>query len=109
MSVVGGVGALGRASRDSGAGGRDGRLRRRLFDFRRVACNAIYGVDAVSFASETAGEASLFDSRPVGDSPADRRNVHGVLLGPAVRVDRMVAFRNDLVLGGDRNRRLRGV
>ena len=109
MSVVGGVGASRRASRDAGAGGGDGRLRRRLFDFRRVTRNAIYGFDALSFASEAASEAGFRDSRPFGDSSVDRRNVHRVLLGADVRLGGLVAFRDDLGLGGDRNRRVRGV
>lgn len=109
MSVVGGVGAARRASGDAGARRGDGRLRRRLFDFRRVACNAIYGVDALSFASEAASETGFRDSRPFGDSFVDRRNVHRILSWADVRLGRLVAFRNDLVVGGDRNRRVRGV
>ena len=109
MFVVGGAGALGRAGRDAGSGGRDRRLRRRIFDFRRVAGNAIYGVDALSFASEAASEAGFRDSRSFGDSFADRRDVHRVLFGAVVRLGRLVAFRNDLGVGGDRNYRVRGV
>lgn len=109
MSGVGGVGALGRASGDAGSGRGDGWLRRRLFDFWRDACNAIYGVDALSFASETASETGFRDSRPFGDSFADRRNVHRILFGADVRLGRLVAFRDDLGVGGDRNRRVRGV
>jgi len=107
--VVGGVGVARRSGRDSGSGGRDRRIRRRVFNFRRVARNAIYGVDALSFASEAASEAGFRDSRPFGDSLVDRRNVHGILSRPNVRLGRLVAFRDDLGLGGDRNRRVRGV
>ena len=109
MSVVGGAGALGRAGGDASPRRRDRRVRRRLFDFRRVARNAIYGVDALSFASEAASETGFRDSRPFGDSFANRRDVHRILLGADVRLGGLVAFRNDLGVGGDRNRRVRGI
>ena len=109
MSVVGGVGVARRAGGDEGAGGSDGRLRRRLFDFRRVARNALYGVDPLSLAGASASETNFFDSRPFRDSFINRRNVHRVLLGPDVRLGRLVAFRDDLGVGRDRNRRVRGV
>lgn len=109
MPVAGGVDAFDRAGGDARAGGCDGGVRRRLLDFRRVARNAISDVDTLSFASDVARKTGFFGSRSLGDLRFDRRNVHGVLPGPALRLDGLVAFRNDLGAGFDRNRRVFGV